>query len=58
MDEYGLIIVVINDEYHLYDLWSDEIYEAMSLDYIKQLLEKWNKRAQWFHNYDIIKLVI
>ncbi|WP_288147290.1 hypothetical protein [Thomasclavelia cocleata] len=41
LDEYKLTLVSINDEYHLYDLITNEIYEAMSITYINQLTELW-----------------
>lgn len=48
----------INDEYHLYDLITNEIYEAMSITYINQLIELWNKNRYYKKNCGIIKLVI
>lgn len=45
LSEYGLTLVVINDDFHLYDLVSKEVYEVMTLSYIEQLLDKWNKKG-------------
>ncbi|MCR1961793.1 hypothetical protein CWE04_09920 [Thomasclavelia cocleata] len=56
--EYKLTLVTINDEYHLYDLITNEIYEAMSITYINQLIELWNKNRYYKKNCGIIKLVI
>ena len=39
LSEYGLTLVVINDDFHLYDLVSKEVYEVMTLSYIEQLLD-------------------
>lgn len=46
LSEYGLTLVVINDDFHLYDLVSKEVYEVMTLSYIEQLLDKWNKKGE------------
>lgn len=58
LGEYNLSLIVIDEKYHLYDLLTFEIYEAMSLEYIKQLLDMWNKKGQCLYNYDIIVLTI
>lgn len=58
LDEYKLTLVIINDEYHLYDLVTNEIYEAMSITCINQLIELWNKNRYYKENCGIIKLVI
>ncbi|MFQ8706223.1 MAG: hypothetical protein ACLR9T_09175 [Thomasclavelia sp.] len=58
LDEYKLTLVMIDNEYHLYDLLSNEIYEAMNITYIKQLLELWNKNRYYKGNCGIIKLMI
>ena len=50
--------MMIDNEYHLYDLLSNEIYEAMNITYIKQLLELWNKNRYYKGNCGIIKLMI
>lgn len=56
--EFDLTLVMINDEYHLYDLQSDEIYEAMSISWIKYLLRLWNKAEYCSDNCGIIRLII
>lgn len=58
LSEYNLTLIVIDDNFHLYDLISSEIYEAMTLSCIKQLLDKWNKMGKCLHNYDIISITI
>ncbi|WP_455684538.1 hypothetical protein [Thomasclavelia sp.] len=58
LGEYKLTLVIINDEYHLYDLLTDEIYEAMSMSYLKQLIGSWNKNRYYKENCGIIKLMI
>lgn len=58
LSEYGLTLVVINDDFHLYDLVSKEVYEVMTLSYIEQLLDKWNKKGKCLHNYGIIRMTI
>lgn len=58
LGEYDLVLVQINDEYHLYDLLTNEIYEAMSVSYLQQLVELWNKNRYYKDNCGIIKVVI
>lgn len=58
LDEYALTIIKIDDEYHLYDLITKEIYPSMSLDYIQELLDKWNKQHKSRQRYAIIKIII
>lgn len=58
LNEYNLSLIVINDEYHLYDLITDEIYEAMSISYIEQLIELWNKNGYCKDNCGIIRMNI
>lgn len=58
LGEYDLVLVQINDEYHLYDLITNEIYEAMSMSYLQQLVELWNKNRYYKGNCGIIKVVI
>ena len=58
LDEYKLTLVIINDEYHLYDLLTNEIYETMTLSYLRQLIELWNKNRYYKENCGIIKLMI
>ena len=58
LSEYGLTLVVINDDFHLYDLVSKEVYEVMTLSYIEQLLDKWNEKGKCLHNYGIIRITI
>ena len=58
LSEYGLTLVVINDDFHLYDLVSKEVYEVMTFSYIEQLLDKWNKKVKCLHNYGIIRITI
>lgn len=50
--------MIVNDEYHLYDLITNEIYEAMSISYLQQLIELWNKNGYCKDNCGIIKVVI
>ncbi len=58
LSEYDLVLVSINDEYHLYDLITDEIYEAMSISYLQKLIELWNKNRYCKDKCGIIKVVI
>ena len=58
LSEYDLALVIVNDEYHLYDLITDEIYEAMSISYLRQLIELWNKNGYCKDNCGIIRVVI
>ena len=58
LDEYALTIIKIDDEYHLYDLITKEISPSMSLDYIQELLDKWNKQHKSRQRYAIIKIII
>lgn len=58
LDEYKLTLVIIDNEYHLYDLLTNEIYEAMTMMYLKQLIELWNKNRNYIENCGIINLMI
>lgn len=58
LDEYKLTLVIIDNEYHLYDLLTNEIYEAMTMTYLKQLIEIWNKNRNYIENCGIINLMI
>lgn len=50
--------MIIDNEYHLYDLITNEIYEAMTIAYLKQLIELWNKNRNYKENCGIINLMI
>lgn len=39
---YGLTVVKYDDDYCLIDLKTKEIYEKMSIYYIRKLLHNWN----------------
>lgn len=43
---YELTIIKIDDKYHLFDLKTHEVYEAMSIYYIRSLLLKWNRHRK------------
>lgn len=58
LKKYNLTLVIIDEKYHLFDLISNEIYEAMSLVYLTKLIELWNNNSYYIKYYGIIKLVI
>ena len=43
---YGLTIIKYEQDYCLVDLKTHEVYEKMSIYYIKRLLRSWNKHRK------------
>lgn len=43
---YGLALIKIDDHYHLLDIKTREIYESMSIYYVRSLLRSWNSHRQ------------
>lgn len=43
---YGLTIIEIDNKYHLFDLKTQEIYEEMSIYYMRSLLLKWDRHRK------------
>lgn len=43
---YGLTIIIIDHKYHLFDLKTHEIYDEMSIYYMRSLLLNWNRHRK------------